>query len=144
MAISVTTTYAFTSDDGTALSDNITETLDQDEDSTAPTRYQCGIGTTREQILDFSTAEDFGSANGAGANTMLIVNRDDSNAVQIYVSNTNGDEYTFILGVDEWYYLAVCRSNVDAAGAFDLAQIDAKSFNSTGMVELLIFNNPGS
>ena len=144
MAITVTTTYSFVTDDGTAYGDTVTETIDQDEDARDPLRYQFGVGTTREQVLDVSTDEEFGAAQQGSANTMLIINRDDSNASQIYVSNAAGDDYTFILGPDEWHYLPVSQSDLGASGFSNISQIDAKFFNASGTLEILVFYNPGS
>lgn len=145
MAISITTQYTFVTDDGTAYSDAIAETIDQDANAVAPIRYQCPVGITREMILDMSTGEEFGAADAGGINSLLIINRDDSNTAQVFVSNTNGDEYTLLIGPNEWHYLPTSQSELEiGAGFSDLSQIDAKFSNQPGTIELLVFNNPGS
>jgi len=145
MAVTVQTLYTFVTDDGTAYSDTVTETIDQDDDVTAPIRYQCPVGITRAQILDFSTGEEFGAAQSGTPNTVLVINRDDSNSAQVYVSNSGGDDYTFIIGPDEWHYLPISQSEIEIGSGFlDLAQIDAKFANQPGTIELVVFYNPGS
>ena len=145
MAITITTTYTFTTDDGTQYSDVVTEEIDQDNNAVAPMRYQCPVGTTREQVLDMSTSEEFGAADAGGINSLLIINRDDSNTVRIYVSNTGGDDYEFLIGPNEWHYLPTSQSELQIGSGFnDLSQIDASFSNQPGTIELLVFNNPGS
>jgi len=145
MAITITTQYTFITDDGTAYSDTVTETIDQDDNATAPIRFQCPVGITREMILDMSTQEEFGAADAGGINSLLIINRDDSNTAFIYVSNTGGDDYTLLIGPNEWHYLPTSQSELNIGSGFnDLSQIDAKFSNQPGTIELLVFNNPGS
>jgi hypothetical protein len=144
MAITITTSHSFLSDDGTQLNDTTIETVDQDNDASAPTRYQCPTTTSRAKILGFEPTESFGAADAAGVNTLVVINRDDSNSAQIWVSNTNGDDYTLILGVNEWHVLPICSTSLNGGAYFDLAQIDALSANAPGTIELLVFKNPNS
>lgn len=135
MPITIVTNYTFVTDDGTSYNDTITETIDQDENASAPIRFQCPVGTTREQVLSQGTAEEFGAMD-VGTNTIMVINRDDSNAATAYISDTGGDEYVVTLGPNEWHYLPV--------GGSALQQIDAKFANATGRLEILAFSNPGS
>lgn len=135
MPITITTTTQFITDDGTVYNDTVQEVIDQDENAVAPLRYQCPVGTTREQILEAGTAEEFGAYDAAGNNTMMFINRDDSNTCLLYVLQAGGTEYRVTLGPGEDHYLPITTENT---------QYDAKFFNAPGRVEILAFKNPGS
>jgi len=147
MAITIVTQNTFATDDGTVYNDTFSEEIDQDNDADLPLRYQFPIGTTREQFLDFSTAEAFAQGFETAYNTIFIVNRDDSNSCTLYLTDTAADEYFVTLGPDEWHYLPTSQMAAGTGAApplVNIQSIDAAFTNAAGTIEVLVFSNPGS
>lgn len=147
MAITITTQYTFTTDDGTVYSDTIAETIDEDGDASLPMRYRFEAGITKEHVLDFSTVPAFGQAVAGQYNTIFAVNRSDSDSVTLDVQDSTGDRYFVALGPGEWHYMPLSQM-VAGTGATEplnnIAKISMTFEKSAGAVEMLVFTNPGS